>query len=224
MKANFPLELDHIFVWVQPQAPEAQILAELGLQQSHYREHTGQGTASYFFFFENAYLELIWINDEEEARDNAARTGLDACVRSKWRDNGASPFGVGWHRVAPPGEPLALFPVKYSAEWMKPETYLELSDTFKQVKEPLNFIVPEYMSFNRQDACSTHPLGVKKVTSVKITQAGRGELSAIASEISRHTPVNIEPGNSSLLELTFDSGIQGKTLDARSTLPIVVKC
>ncbi|MGK7904539.1 MAG: VOC family protein [Hormoscilla sp.] len=233
MDANFPLELDHILVWVQPEAPEAQILTELGLQRSGYGEHAGQGTASYFFFFENSYLELIWINDERAARDNTARTGIDFCHRSRWRETGASPFGIGWHRLTPTIEELALFPVKYSAEWMAPESYLEFSNNFKQATEPLYFVVPEYISVtqNRQnpekfmpELSDTHPLGVKKVTSVQITLGQEGELSPIASELSRHTPVAIEPGDRPLLELTFDGGSQGKTLDARPTLPIVFKC
>ncbi|NER33878.1 MAG: VOC family protein [Oscillatoria sp. SIO1A7] len=226
MDANFPLELDHILVWVSPKAPEAQILAEFGLQRKDYKEHIGQGTASYFFFFENAYLELIWIDDEQAALDNAARTGIDLRSRASWRETGASAFGVGWRRRSPSLEELPLFPVKYSAEWMEPETYLELSDNFNQTTEPLYFIIPEYMSVPQRiiaEPIVPHPLGIKNVTSARVTLPQREQLSPVASELSRHTPVAFEAGTDSLLELTFDGGSRGQTLDARPTLPIVLK-
>ena len=232
MDANFPLELDHILVWVKPKAPEAQILAEFGLQRTGQAEHLGQGTASYFFFFDNAYLELIWINEEQTALDNTARTGIDWRSRASWRETGASAFGVGWHRRSPALEELPLFPVKYSAEWMEPGTYLEFSDNFSQATEPLYFIVPEYVSAPQirlapgiimADSIAPHPLGIKNVTSARVTLPQRGTLSSVASELSRHTPVAFELGNDSLLELTFDGGSRGKILDARPTLPIVFK-
>lgn len=229
MKTQFPVELDHVFVWVQPSGPEEQIFAELGLYSSGHGEHKGQGTASKFILFENAYLELIWISDEGEARENTARTGIEWCDRARWRETGASPFGVGLHRIAPTLEELPLFPVKYSAEWMMPGTYLEFSDNFKQATEPLYFIVPEWVATDNMRLypeiikTDIHPWIDKKLTSVKVSLGRFGELSTVASELSCHTAVAVEPDNSSLLELTFDSGSLGKTFDARPTLPIVFK-
>ncbi|NEP46828.1 MAG: VOC family protein, partial [Okeania sp. SIO2H7] len=209
METKFPVELDHFFVWVQPKAPEAKILFdELGLHRSGYGEHTGQATASEFFFFENAYLELLWIDDEEKVKEDSYRTTMRWCDRSRWRETGASPFGVGLHRLASAEEELALFPLRYSAEWMLPETYMEVSDTSKQVTEPLYFIVPEYMAvanvkqFSEIITTDIHPWGDKKVTSVRISLPKGEELSPIASEISRHTAIAIESGDSYLLELT----------------------
>lgn len=97
---TFPLELDHVFVWVTKRAPEAKALEGVGLMAyGETTHHIGQGTASKVFVFENAYLELIWIEDEQAAIKNAARTGIDMKTRAQWKLSGASPFGIGLHYI-----------------------------------------------------------------------------------------------------------------------------
>ena len=91
------LELDHIFVHVQPAGPEAERLEALGLVESYRRTHPGQGTSNICYCFDNAFLELLWLIDEAEALSPAiARTQL--AERSHWRASGASPFGLALRR------------------------------------------------------------------------------------------------------------------------------
>jgi hypothetical protein len=94
------VELDHLFVWAHEGADEASKLIALGLAEGEPNTHPGQGTACRRFFFRNAYLELLWVRDPEQARaEPAALTGLwDRWAR---RDRGASPFGVGLRPVHP---------------------------------------------------------------------------------------------------------------------------
>jgi hypothetical protein len=53
--------------------PEAEALRELGLSEGSGNVHPGQGTANRRFFFANAFLELLWIADEEEIRNGQTR-------------------------------------------------------------------------------------------------------------------------------------------------------
>jgi hypothetical protein len=57
------LELDHLFICVQREVPEAESLARLGLEGRR-RRHMGQGTANVRYFFRNAMPELFWVCDE----------------------------------------------------------------------------------------------------------------------------------------------------------------
>jgi hypothetical protein len=89
------LQLDHIFLFIEPEGREISVLKELGLRETYRREHPGQGTANICFAFENAFLELLWITRPAEAASPATlRTGLLA--RSKWRSEGTCPFGIAW--------------------------------------------------------------------------------------------------------------------------------
>ena len=67
------LELDHLFVCVQRDAPEAERLTRFGLQAGRRRRHRGQGAANVCYFFRNAVLELIWVCDEEEVQSPLIR-------------------------------------------------------------------------------------------------------------------------------------------------------
>ena len=90
------LELDHVFVaTTADEAPGAiGALEAFGLQCGGRWVHRGQGTANACFFFQNAYLELLWLHDAREARSPAvAPLALDE--RLRWRETGACPFGVG---------------------------------------------------------------------------------------------------------------------------------
>lgn len=86
--------LCHVFVFVDDLAAALAALDACGLAESFRRTHTGQGTANICACFDNAYLELLWAEDQTAlASVSVARTRL--AERSRWRENGASPFGIG---------------------------------------------------------------------------------------------------------------------------------
>lgn len=99
------VELDHVFVFVA--AAEAKLgggvferLAALGLEPSFARRHAGQGTANLCYAFDNAYLELLYVVDENELSASPLnRAGFAA--RARWRETGASPFGIACRGVLP---------------------------------------------------------------------------------------------------------------------------
>src|SRR5688572_25058020 len=60
------MDLDHLFICVDDAAAAERILTEFGLQFGLHAVHPGQGTANASAFFENAYLELLIRNDDEQ--------------------------------------------------------------------------------------------------------------------------------------------------------------
>jgi hypothetical protein len=59
-------ELDHIYCLCPAEAEvAARALARIGLTEGSRNSHPGQGTACRRFFFENAYLELLWVSDPD---------------------------------------------------------------------------------------------------------------------------------------------------------------
>src|SRR5258707_573236 len=87
------VELDHVYVLVSAGAPEAALLNELGLTEGLHNRHPGQGTACRRFFFANAYLELLWVEDPAEAQGEVVRP-LRLWGRWSQRTQGACPFGL----------------------------------------------------------------------------------------------------------------------------------
>ncbi|MEO1702291.1 MAG: VOC family protein [Pseudomonadota bacterium] len=88
------IELDHLF-WMLPKDDVHRVLASLsavGLCESYRRQHPGQGTSNICYCFENAFLEILWLEDEAEARSPAIeRTRLADRAMGK-----ANPFGIAW--------------------------------------------------------------------------------------------------------------------------------
>ena len=89
------MEIDHVFVFVEPDGAELEYLNSLGLVETYSRVHPGQGTQNSCFCFDNMFLECLWVSDVGELRSElVARTGL--YERSQWRTAGTSPFGIAW--------------------------------------------------------------------------------------------------------------------------------
>ena len=129
------LELDHVFVFVAPDAPEAAVLVESGLRESFRRDHPGQGTSNACFCFDNAYLELIWLCDRKEA-ETAPVARLQLAARAEWQTGDASPFGIGLRADRPEELPFATW--EYQAPYGFTIPIAEASDDARQ---PLLFRV-----------------------------------------------------------------------------------
>jgi hypothetical protein len=86
-------EIDHVFVLTEVGAPGAEALVRLGFTEGLSNWHEGQGTANRRFFFDNAMLELLWVENVEEARSPAAQP-LQLADRWMARSISASPFGI----------------------------------------------------------------------------------------------------------------------------------
>ncbi len=233
------LEVDHIFICTTKEAQSISVLQELGLYCSNQPvQHVKHGTASKIIFFENTYLELIWIEDKHLVEQQSVQTGIQTLTRLHGQHSGASPFGVGLRRKLDRSK-LVSDSSLYWAEsrrclgWATP-THKSISfaaENFVNQQEPFCFIIPDSIaltawldpSLTAHQQLISHPLGIKKLTSVKITINSDKDLTDAMSLVCTNSAITIERGESPLLELTFDEGIREKKLDARPILPILLK-
>src|SRR6188768_212035 len=86
-------EIDHIMVFCDAGAPEADALVTRGLHEGPRNSHPGQGTANRRFFFRNAYLELVWVENFVEAQSPEVRP-TQLFERWQKRAGDACPFGL----------------------------------------------------------------------------------------------------------------------------------
>lgn len=134
------LELDHIFVFVDPAEtkPGGRVferLSSFGLRSSFERRHVGQGTANLCYAFDNAYLELLFVADEDELKASPLNRAWVA-ARSSWRQTGASPFGIAC-RGALPGESWA-----YRNPDFPPSVSIDISAESSDAATPFLFSSP----------------------------------------------------------------------------------
>jgi hypothetical protein len=224
------VELDHVFIVVQPgAAAEVAALQSAGLiVASRVAKHAGQGTASRAVLFENVYLELIWVDssvaiDAEHA--SAAQWFRDAAA---WRTSGHSPFGLGLRRLAGDTAALPVPVIRESAEWLEPGTAYELlrqpSDSFAAdfFVVPAKRSLPDWIASvqERSPQLLRHPGGGHKITRVRVQGPAKQHPSAF--RVLRPKPVEMVRAAKPLLELELDNGVQGRRVDLRPALPLVV--
>ncbi|MCZ8195699.1 MAG: VOC family protein, partial [Aquidulcibacter sp.] len=89
------MQLDHVFIFVDQKASAILDLVSKGLAVSYRRDHVGQGTANACFVFDNAFLELLYLTSETDARlAPIERTKL--WERSQWQAMHTCPYGIAW--------------------------------------------------------------------------------------------------------------------------------
>ena len=221
------LTVDHISIHVDNAAPEAVVLTDAGLELDKITgvvQHTGQGTAAQFVRFENVYLELIWVEDEDLLR--AAEPDLgDTLLR---RAN-ASPFEIGLrHREVDPAS-MPFETVSYWAEWMRPLVSIAVAKRVSAEQGvPEIFVVPQYMRWDVRTEAepgllrrAAHPLGVRAVSRVRVHGPGFPSDSEAVRYLMDNEVVEFVLAESHFLELEFD-GRREQRLDLRPTLPLVI--
>jgi hypothetical protein len=217
---DISMELDHVLVCCSVGGGEGEALRRAGLSEGSPNTHPGQGTACRRFFFSNAYLELLWVNDEEEAR-SAVVAPTRLWERWTGRGSGACPFALvlrsgGDASEAPP------FP-----SWPYRPPYLPEGLAIRVAADtPLEGPEIFYMGFQRGMARAgeepvEHPLGCRRLTGVTLHRPPGGR-SATANLLEATGLVSFRDADESLLELCFDAADRGLS-DFRPELPLVMR-
>ncbi|GEM_PF-4564748 len=228
---NTLLEINHIFVCLET-APNKLFLEKIGLICSdNITKHPQQGTASILIFFDNTYIELIWVEDATMAEIYAMYSGIDFISRCYSPEKVASPFGIALHLKSDIIHPEHTH--SNSSNHQPLEEFINFAaDNLATQTEPICFMIPESVAFlnifnpllEAHRKLINHPLGIKKLTNTRIAVSKTGNLTNPISMLETEGIVEIEQNASPLLELTFDYGIRGESIDLKSIgIPIVLK-
>ena len=209
-------ELDHVFVAARAGAPEMVLLSQAGFVEAPPHDHPGQGTASRGVFFENAYLELIWLTEPAVADGPAIRrTRLAERTDPSGR---ASPFGFG---LRSPEEPLPPAPFRtwsYRPPYLPEGAAFAMGANSEKVEEPMLFVLP--WSRSATWSVPEHANGARRVTGVTLVHPS--PCSEELEAFSAMGLVVVEAGPEPLLGIELDGGL-GQELDLRPDLPLVVR-
>jgi hypothetical protein len=212
-----PFELDHVFVAASVDAPEILLLRAAGFTDTPAHDHPGQGTASRRIFFENAYLELIWLTDARAAGSPPVlRTGLRE--RADPTRTG-SPFGFGlrFPRDPMPDPPFETW--RYSPAYLPEGMAFEMAANSDDPRAPLIFVLP--LSRVADWTAPAHPNGVERLTDVGLAP-GPMPPSDVMSAFFGLGLVSRDDGPEPVLRLEWDHRAQGRTLDLRPHLPLTL--
>jgi hypothetical protein len=194
----------------------------LALRRAH-RTVTSAKAQLAAVFFSNATLELLWLENEEEARSEQTRA-TKLWERFSAAGLTASPFGIIL-RPAPGSEPACPWRSWNYRPQAMPGLELEIAaDT--ESEEPMWC----YMKSGRAPAewprerlqPLDHPVGFREITGVVISCPCAKEGSVTAAMASTGV-IALHTGMGHLLELQFDGERRGTTLDFRPALPLIFR-
>ena len=222
------VELDHVFICTGRSAPAADSLLRFGLSEGAPNRHPGQGTANRRFFFDNAFLELLWVDDPAEAQsENVARTGL----WERWSqcDGGASPFGVGLRIDSESTGEIPFASWEYRPPYLPAPLAIQMATHSHVSTGPLLFAI----TFGRRADSGPperhrpleHAAGVRAVTRLRITVPNLDPtIAAEWSTVNQRCPaVEVIEGGEHLMEIGFDGEQHVQSHDCRPELPLVLR-
>lgn len=210
------LSVDHIFVFTPNERAVTEKLTGAGFCKGPRRIHEGQGTSNICFFFKNFYLELIWISDEKEAKEQSKIRLFD---RSNWRRNHSCPFGICFTG------PRKLTPFDKADVWTYSPSYIPSNTHIDIVKNPGHFLSEPmffFLPFKREvpEFYKRHNNGANNITNIKIAMKIEKKLSSFAKSVDEHGLVSFKDGVNYELELTFDEHKQNRSIELFEEIPL----
>jgi hypothetical protein len=202
--------LDHVFICTAVGAPAAGRLIAFGLVEGPPNRHPGQGTACRRFFFRNGMLELIWVEDEAEAREASATR-----LWERWSGAGksASPFGVIL-RPADGSAPECPFSSWQYRPAAMPDLMLEIASG-TGIEEPM-------WCFHPRGRVPAEPANHRDITGLRICSPAVAE-NSVTRKMADIGVLAQELATEHRMEIELDGAQRGSQADFRPDLPLVVR-
>lgn len=221
------LELDHFFVFTQPQAPEADDVIALGFKEGSRNVHPGQGTANRRIFCRNAMIEFLWVKDPAET-ETPEIAPMQFLARSNYRQSGYSPFGIGLRyrsEIKDEARSLPFDTWAYRPSYLPP--HLQFEFAYTHLQEPLIFVLP--FANTRPDTQPPekrqpldHPNQLQEITGLHITLPAVETLSPAMQALQEFGVATFTQDNTHLAEIAFDQAKQNQVADFRSQLSLLL--
>ncbi|MEM9088461.1 MAG: hypothetical protein AAGC93_06920 [Cyanobacteria bacterium P01_F01_bin.53] len=220
-------KIDHIFILTEIGASAAEQLISSGLVEGSSNTHPGQGTANRRFFFQNAGLELLWAHSEKEATSAPIRR-THLWERWKNRTTSACPFGICLRPVNPSNQELAFPHWPFQPPYLPAPLSIAVGTNSDIITEPMLFQTPfarrpdQFAGEKRQPL--DHPLGVKEITHATLTSPmAKSPSLELAAAVAKTEHIKLKSGTEYCIDIGFDGGTQGKSIDLRPALPMTMR-
>lgn len=221
------MEIDHIFMFMDPEGPELAALQQLGLRETYRRQHPGQGTSNACFAFDNLYIELLWMADEAEIRSPVVqRTRL--WERSQWRTLGTCPFGLAFRGdLTALGVSTWTYRPPYLEGVLPPDAGIAVATDSDDPMQPMLFAfpgsaAPRHWSTSRQSQLQ-HAAGWGDVGAVSLcASTADWEPCHALRVLAEATGLELKCGDGEMFQMTaaLKSNSSGKEV-GRLSLPVV---
>lgn len=209
------LQLDHVFILVNPEASEADLLRSLGLHEGTRNTHPGQGTANRRFFFNNCMLELLYVHDAQEAYHGPGRE-LRFPDRTQSQD--ASPFGIMLRDEDQDETRRPFEGWTYQPIYLEPSMGFHVGANSINLLEPLCLLSPFTKSAPGSSAAKPEVFHSISKVEIFTTASPLSDILEVANSVDR---LYVRSSREHRMEITFDDHKSSSSRDLRPDLPLV---
>ncbi|MDH3602445.1 MAG: hypothetical protein OEU26_22755, partial [Candidatus Tectomicrobia bacterium] len=167
-------------------------------------------------------------HDEPEARSAPVRP-TRLWERWRYRDTGASPFGVALRPDASQASPVPEAPFEswaYKPPYLPDPLSFAIGRNASVIEEPLCF----YLPFGRRpDALAAerrppleHALGCRELTALQLMLPHTLPVSPVLHTLEQIGIASFIRGPGHLAEIVLDNGAQGQRVDFQPALPLII--
>lgn len=192
--------IDHIFIFV-PSKQDADQLVDFGITEGSGNIHKGIGTANRRFFFDNFYLEILWVENEAEAK-SVDEIGI--WERSQFANTGYSRFGLCLKNTEDTDQ-IFSNAIKWEPLFL---TQGECVEIITSEKMPWIFRFPPNRRKNQSNEPKVHKLGIKELSKA-IFHFHDNQVDHLLDLISENSIIEFKKSTTNSLILEFDNGKQG---------------
>ncbi|WP_299251729.1 VOC family protein [uncultured Aquimarina sp.] len=214
------MEIDHIFVFSNTLGKEADKLVSFGLTEGSSRFHPGQGTMNRKFYFENFFLEILWvINKKEIQSELTSQTKL--WERSQFKKNGYSPFGLCLVNSKSTDKLFEISKV-YQPNYFPKGMSIDIITNEHYSKLPWTFRLPYRDKKKTNSKPIEHSNGIRLLTRTEFEMPMDNSCSEFKTFFQSVNDIDFKNRNRTHLTLEFDNKIQGKSKEF-SELNLTIK-
>lgn len=200
------MEIDHIFIFSNSNGKEADDLVEFGLTEGSSRRHPGQGTTNRKFYFDNFFLEILWVVNENEIKSElTAKTKL--WERSLFDINGNSRFGLCLVNSATTDKIFKSSEI-YQPNYFPKGMSIDIITNEQNPELPWTFRLPYRGEKKKHNEPIEHRNGIKSLTKAEF-EIPNGN-TVFERYFNKIENIKFGKGKSANLILEFDNNVQGR--------------
>ncbi len=221
-------EFDHLVFFVTDSTLENNLKDIFTFGEKLTTQHKHQGTEGHYFIFYNTFIEFLYLNDSNAARNNEQL--FKSQYTKRWKNEPfICPLGIGL-TMNPFDTSKSSFPFSayHSLDSPKEEYYL-MSAFNKNQEQPLLYISQPERAYHKIEQINeldslleepvrsdfknylTHPSEIKRLTQTIITLPN--DVSGKNVELLEHlNGIKIKHGNKFEITLVFDNAVQNKSI------------